>query len=91
MAYSLAISRDYNGVAPTISDGCQMTSIQDKTFPFMLLDEFLDGLVNLDVLLLFHGEILLRNSWRLGLFDFVVAGGLVQFANLLLIVNVLTH
>ena len=58
VAHGFAISRENYRVASTIPDDREMPSIQDKTFPFVLLDEFLDGLVNLDVLLLLHGGIL---------------------------------
>jgi hypothetical protein len=58
VANGLTISRNDNGVASTIPDDRPMPSIENKTFPLVLLDEFLDGLVNLDVLLLLHGDIL---------------------------------
>ena len=58
MAHSLTISRENYRVAPTISDDRQMTSIEDKTFSLVLLDEFLDGLMYFGALLLLHGEIL---------------------------------
>jgi hypothetical protein len=57
VAHGFTISRENYRVAPTITNDRQVTSIEDKTFPFVFLDEFLNGLVNLDVLLPFHGGI----------------------------------
>jgi len=59
----LAISCENNRVASTISDGCQVTSVENETFPFVFGDEFVDWLVDfqLSVLLPFflHREILM--------------------------------
>jgi hypothetical protein len=62
VTHGLTGSSDDNGIASTITDGRQVTSIQDKASPLVLSNELLDWLVSLvmDVLLplFFHRNLL---------------------------------
>jgi hypothetical protein len=60
VAHCSTVSRENYRVASTIPDDREVTSIENKTFPFVLADEILNRLVNLDALLPFflHGKIL---------------------------------
>jgi hypothetical protein len=60
VAYGLPIGCQNDRVTSTITDGCQVTSIQNETFSFVLTDEWRNWLVNpwRDVLLPLHGKFL---------------------------------
>jgi hypothetical protein len=47
VAYGLTIDRQNDGVASTITDDRPMTSVQDETFSFVFMDEWLNWLVSL--------------------------------------------
>jgi hypothetical protein len=66
--HGLTGSGDDNGVASAITDGRQMTSIQDKASPLVLSDKLLDWLISLLMGIrlpsFFHGNLLdFRNEW----------------------------